>query len=81
MLQRELETKLHNIMIDLFEKYSYEGRTKYDEYLIGLYGHDMEKMMELLRCSGVFTRINKTGEAKARFEVDPLELKEWIKCH
>lgn len=81
MLQKELETKLHSIMVDLYEKYSCDGRTEYGEYDIGLYSHDMEKMMELLRSSGVFIQINKTGEAKVTIKIDPEELQEWIRTH
>jgi len=81
MLQKELEMKLHNIMVDLYEKYSFDGRTEYGDYPLKLYSHDMENMMDLLKDSGVFTRIKKSGESKVSIKVDPVELQEWIETH
>lgn len=79
MSQRVFETKFYNIIRKLYEEFTFDGRTEYNDYDIGLIGHDMEKMVEMLRSSGVFKRINKTGWSKVSIEIDPEELEDWIK--
>lgn len=78
MMEKELKIKFHNIMVDLYEKYLFKGRTEYGLYELNLYSRDRDKIIEWAEKSGVFEDVQKLGLSNICFKIDPEALEEWI---
>lgn len=76
MLQQELEIRKENLLTEIYENFLMDGRVSYLNYNLGLDGHDMEKMMELLGKEPIIENIEKNGQSYIAFNVNEEALKE-----